>query len=85
MSDEYDPVDDFDHEAETFDEWFRRNEDLCHEMLRSDAYELLYQAWFGGYSHGLKSMAEFFRPVLPKFSVDNRDTLPHNGGEETKD
>ena len=53
-------------EAKTFDEWFDLNEDLIHEMHRNDAYELLYEAWFAGYSAGLETMANMASPLWPK-------------------
>jgi len=68
MTNKIDAVDDFDHEAVCFDDWFHANEDLCHEMLRSDPYELLFAAWFGGLSHGLNT-AHTFRPALVKPSA----------------
>lgn len=73
-------TEDFDHTAESFDEWFRRNEELCHEMLRSDQYELLYQAWFGGYSAGLDAMANmtsplWLKPLNTNIPIDNSDDV----------
>lgn len=53
-------------EGSNFSDWFEKNEDLIHEMHRNDSYELLYQAWFAGYSNGLSAMAELTKPLWPK-------------------
>ncbi len=53
-------------EADNFDDWFELNEDLIHEMHRNDAYELLWETWFAGYSNGLDRMAHVASPLWPK-------------------
>jgi hypothetical protein len=52
-------------EGENFQDWFEKNEDQIHEMMRNDPYELLWEAWFAGYSDGLDKMAEMARPLWP--------------------
>jgi len=46
----------FDMDCPEFDEWFRRNEDLCHEMMKQDPKELLFEAWLAGYVNGMSLM-----------------------------
>lgn len=53
-------------EADSFDEWFNLNEDLIHDMMRNDAYELLWETWFAGYSTGMDKMADIAAPLWSK-------------------
>lgn len=53
-------------EADNFDDWFELNEELIHEMIRSDEYDLLWETWFGGYSAGMSAMAGMAVPLWPK-------------------
>lgn len=55
--------------AETFDQWFEKNQGLILAMSRSNEYELLYQAWFGGYQTGLNEMADFSKNLCQRYNV----------------
>jgi len=57
-------------EAASFDEWFDLNEDLIHDMMRNDAYELMWETWFAGYGAGLDKMAHMATPLWPKNFAD---------------
>ncbi len=59
-------------QAESFDEFFRVNEERIHEMMRADQYELLYAVWFGGFDYGLQAMAKH-RVFLPRQITETKD------------
>lgn len=46
-----------------FDEWFEQNRDELAPLLRSDAEEALYRAWFAGYKAGMGEMGNFARDL----------------------
>lgn len=47
----------------TFDEWFEQNRDHLAELLRNDAKEALYLAWFAGFEYGLDDMGKFAKEL----------------------
>ena len=49
-------------EGEDFEDWLKKNEKQIADCLRWDSYELLYQAWFAGYGHGLDKGCDMFMP-----------------------
>lgn len=57
-------------EANSFDEWFNLNEELIHDMMRNDAYELMWETWFAGYNTGLDKMAHMMAPLWPRSLAD---------------
>lgn len=62
-----------------FDQWFEDNREELERMLRSDSYELLYQAWAAGYAAGCDSMSKIVSDLSWHTSPDR------SGGQFTQE
>ena len=57
-------------DGKDFNEWFEKNHDIIHQLMRNDPHELLYAAWFAGYGNGMDYMGGLY----PKLFGENNAT-----------